>query len=101
MPPKSPYKFTRPQHEYLKTHLELYMVALQAEDTVKEITSTVNSVYDALVKEFNLGDQGQKEKDAIQMVRYFLRCQNRDRYIYCWFTMTVAHYVVQLQGPKD
>ena len=72
MPPKSPYKFTRPQHEYLKTHLELYMVALKAEDTVKEITLTIDSVYDALVKEFDLGEQGEKDKEAIRMVRYFI-----------------------------
>lgn len=71
MPPKSPYKFTRPQHEYLKTHLELYMVALQAEDTVKAITSMIDNVYDALVKEFQLGDKGEKDKEAIRMVRYF------------------------------
>ena len=65
MPPKRPYKFTRPQHEYLKTHLELYMVALQAEDTVKEIKSTVDIVYDALIKEFQLGEQGVESKEAI------------------------------------
>ena len=70
MPPKSPYKFTRPQHEYLKTHLELYMVALQAEDTVKEITATIDTVYQSLVKEFQLRDQGEKEKDAIRLVRH-------------------------------
>ena len=70
MPPRSPYKFTRPQHEYLKTHLELYMVALQAEDTVKEITATIDTVYQSLVKEFQLRDQGEKEKDAIRLVRH-------------------------------
>ena len=70
MPPKSPYKFTRPQHEYLKTHLELYMVALQAEDTVKEITATIDTVYQSLVKKFQLRDQGEKEKDAIRLVRH-------------------------------
>ena len=76
MPPRSPYKFMRPQHEYLKGQLELYMVALQAEDTVKEITSTINTVYDALVKEFHLGDQ---DKEAIQMVRYSIELRNRGR----------------------
>ena len=76
MPPRRPYKFTRPQHEYLKGQLELYMVALQAEDTVKEITSTINTVYDALVKEFHLGDQ---DKEAIQMVRYSIELRNRGR----------------------
>ena len=80
MPPKSPYKFTRPQHEYLKSHLELYMAALQAEDTVKEITSTITNVYNALVKEFKLGEQGQKDKDSIQMVRYFMRSRITGRY---------------------
>ena len=52
------------------------MVALQAEDTVKEITSTINTVYDALVKEFRLGDQ---DKEAIQMVRYSIELCNRGR----------------------
>ena len=95
MPPKSPYKFTRPQHEYLKSHLELYMVALQAEDTVKEITSTINSVYEALVKEFHLGDH---DKEAIQMVRYTIELCNTGRYIDSSFSTTVTYDVVQLQG---
>ena len=69
MPPKSPYKFTRPQHEYLKSHLELYMVALQAEDTVKEIKTTIDVVYDALIKEFQLGEQAAENKEAIRLVR--------------------------------
>ena len=80
MPPKSPYKFTRSQHEYLKSHLELYMAALQAEDTVKEITSTITNVNNTLVKEFKHGEQGQKDKDSIQMVRYFMRSLITGRY---------------------
>ena len=76
MPPRSPYKFTRPQHEYLKTHLELYMVALQAEETVKEITSTIDIVYHALVKEFQLEEQGDDEKKAIRLVGYSSRPRN-------------------------
>ena len=76
MPPRSPYKFTRPQHEYLKTHLELYMVTLQAEETVKEITSTIDIVYHALVKEFQLEEQGDDEKEAIRLVGYSLRPRN-------------------------
>lgn len=76
MPPRSPYKFTRPQHEYLKTHLELYMVALQAEETVKEITSTIDIVYHALVKEFQLEEQGDDEKEAIRLVGYSSRPRN-------------------------
>ena len=94
MPPKRPYKFTRPQHEYLKSHLELYMVALQAEDTVKEITSVINTVYDALVKEFNLGSHGQDEKDAIQMVSHLRKYRYTGKNIYCWVITTVAHHVV-------
>ena len=98
MPPKSPYKFTKPQHEYLKTQLELYMVALQAEDSVKEITSTIDAVYDALVKQFKLGEQGKKEKDAIRMVRWSTHFANRNKEIYslCSLPVTVAHDVVQL-----
>ena len=46
------------------------MVALQAEDTVKEITATIDTVYQSLVKEFQLRDQGEKEKDAIRLVRH-------------------------------
>lgn len=68
MPTKSPYKFTKPQHDYLKTHLDLYMAALSAEDSVKEITATIDAVYDALVKRFQLRDNGEKERDAIRMV---------------------------------
>ena len=41
------------------------MVAFQAEDTVKEIKSTVDVVYDALIKEFQLGEQGVESKEAI------------------------------------
>ena len=82
MPPKRPYKFTRPQHEYLKTHLELYMVALQAEDTVKEIKSTIDVVYDALIKEFQLGEQGVESKEAIQLVGHVLRYLVADGYIH-------------------
>ena len=82
MPPKRPYKFTRPQHEYLKTHLELYMVALQAEDTVKEIKSTIDVVYDALIKEFQLGEQTAEGKEAIKLVGYLLQHLRLDGEIY-------------------
>ena len=70
------------------------MAALQAEDTVKEITSTITNVYNALVKEFNLGEQAQKDKDSIQMVRYFMKYWNTGRYTYGRFTTTVTHHVV-------
>ena len=82
MPPKSPYKFTRPQHEYLKSHLELYMVALQAEDTVKEIQATIDVVYAALIKEFHLGEQAAEGKEAIRLVRYLLQYLNLNEDIY-------------------
>ena len=44
------------------------MVTLQAEETVKEITSTIDIVYHALVKEFQLEEQGDDEKEAIRLV---------------------------------
>ena len=72
------------------------MVALQAEDTVKEITSTIDNVYDALVKEFNLGVQGESDRNAIQMVRYVMECWNRHEVIDSFSLTTVAHDVVQL-----
>ena len=55
------------------------MTALQAEDSVKEIRSTIDSVYDALVKEFHLGEQGETDKDAIQMVSCSIDWMNRNR----------------------
>ena len=45
------------------------MVALQAEDTVKEIKATIDVVYDALIKEFQLGEQAAENKEAIRLVR--------------------------------
>ena len=54
------------------------MVALQAEDTVKEITSTIDVVYHALVKEFQLGEQDDQDKEAIRLVRCSLRLRNSD-----------------------
>ena len=52
------------------------MVTLQAEETVKEITSTIDIVYHALVKEFQLEEQGDDEKEAIRLVGYSLRPRN-------------------------
>ena len=93
MPPKSPYKFTKPQHDYLKTHLDLYMAALNAEDSVKEITTTIDTVYDALVKKFQLRDNGEKERDAIRMVNRPNIRQNKNLGAY-YPTLIVTHDVV-------
>lgn len=77
------------------------MAALQAEDSVKEIRSTIDSVYDALVKEFHLGDQGEKDKDAIQMVSNSIEQMSTNTETYALFPTAVAHHVVQLQSAKN
>lgn len=65
MPPKSPYTFTAPQTNYLKTHLPTYMKAFDGQDSVDAIPRAVETISQAVMKEFKLPD---KDKKVVALV---------------------------------
>ena len=66
MPPKSPYKFTAPQVEWLKLRLGSYMKAFDNEDSVNSIPQYVDKTCSDFHKEYKTAD---KDKKAIRQVR--------------------------------
>ena len=66
MPPKSPYKFTAPQVEYLKLRLGSYMKAFDNEDSVNSIPQFVDKTCSDFREEYKTND---KESKAIRQVR--------------------------------
>ena len=65
MPPKSPYKFTTPQVEFLKSRLGAYMKAFDNEDSVNAIPQFVETTSAEFRNEFKPED---KHKKAITKV---------------------------------
>lgn len=65
MPPKSPYRFTGPQVEWLKRRLGSYMKAFDNEDSVNAIPHFVDKTCTDLRKEFKTAD---KDTKAIRQV---------------------------------
>ena len=66
MPPKSPYKFTAPQVDFLKSRLGSYMKAFDNEDSVNSIPQYVDKTCSDFCEEYKTND---KESKAIRQVR--------------------------------
>ena len=60
MPPKSPYKFTTPQVDFLKLRLGSYMKAFDNADSVNSIPQFVDKTLADLRKEFKTDDRDSK-----------------------------------------
>lgn len=65
MPPKSPYKFTAPQVDFLKSRLGSYMKAFDNADSVNSIPHFVDKTCTELHQEFKTDD---KDNKAIRQV---------------------------------
>ena len=65
MPPKSPYKFTGPQVEFLKLRLGSYMKAFDNENSVNSIPQFVDKTCTDFRKEYKTDD---KDNKAIRQV---------------------------------
>ena len=65
MPPKSPYKFTAPQVEFLKLRLGAYMKAFDNEDSVNSIPRFVDKTCTDFRNEYKTDD---KHSKAIRQV---------------------------------
>ena len=68
MPPKSPYKFTGPQVEFLKLRLGSYMKAFDNENSVNSIPQFVDKTCTDFRKEYKTDD---KHSKAIRQVCEF------------------------------